>query len=153
MTESSTAGLADDGDLGAAEPLPWDMPNSPEDIYGEYLRLPGHLARALAVYAEAATLQQRAERERDRAWAQAYLARKTLQTPKVTEEVAKAQAELAPSYQEACTKLLDAQEHKLRAHVAVEAVKAKQDMLVSLGAHLRAELKGNPLIRERRTEG
>lgn len=147
MSDASDAGLEQDGDLGAADPLPWDMPTTPEDIYGEFLRLPGHLARALAVYADAAAAVLRAERERDREWARMYLACKAT-TPKPTEEVAKAMVELQPAYQAADDALADAQAHKLRSHAAVEAVKAKQDMLVSLGAHLRAELKGNPLIRE-----
>lgn len=143
--------MLNDGDLGPAMPDPWEMPEAPEDIYGSFLRLPGELARALGEYADAAADVLRLERARDRTWAAVLLGTRAAlahTTPRATEAIVAATAEATPLYSAACDALVDAQGRKLRAHAVVEAVKAKQDMLVSLGAHLRAELKGNPLLRE-----
>lgn len=50
-------------------------------------------------------------------------------------------------------KLIDATEAKEKAAGMVESLMAKRDMLVSLGADIRAEKHGDPSIRERQPAG
>ncbi len=57
---------------------------------------------------------------------------------------------LSAEYRQARLRLIDATERKEQAQVMVDAVAAKKDMLVSLGADLRAEKEADPSIRDRR---
>ncbi len=142
-----------DGDLGPPDSMPWDV--VPEDIQGEYERLPGQLARALGVYADAAKDVLRLECEVKRVYAEVYLRTKVVlqgRTPKATESVVEATVESTKMYNAACMSLVEAQGRKLKANTEVEALRAKKDMLISLGAHIRAELGGDLSLRERANE-
>lgn len=69
----------------------------------------------------------------------------------VTEAMVQERVLTDPVYQGARLDLIEAEAAKARLHGIVGAVATKRDMLVSLGAHVRAEMNLDPLIRERAT--
>ena len=54
-----------------------------------------------------------------------------------------------PEYQQARAKELAVEEEKVRLYGVVDSLRAKKEMLISLGAHLRAEMS-DPIIRQQR---
>jgi len=50
-------------------------------------------------------------------------------------------------YQQALAKQIAAEAEKVRLHGVLDAIRTKRDMLISLGAHIRAEMQRDPLIR------
>ena len=52
-----------------------------------------------------------------------------------------------PGYQQAMAKQNAADAEKVRLHGVLDAIRTKRDMLISLGAHMRAEMQRDPLIR------
>ena len=59
-----------------------------------------------------------------------------------------AEVEGDPEYHEVVRLVSVAEDLKLRVSGTCEAIRCKKDMLISLGAHIRAELSGDPSIRE-----
>ena len=68
---------------------------------------------------------------------------------KMTEALLSARVEGDERYQTAKIKHIDAESKKQRFRGRVEAVHAKKDMLISLGAHIRAEMS-DPMSRVKR---
>ncbi len=137
-------------------------------------RVPADLAYWGAQYARAVRRYLTADMEFDRAKAETrILVRERLlaaavpdpaedlkKAPKrgtVTESMVDAAVELEGEYHDARVALIEAEAEKVRIYGVVEAVKAKRDMLISLGANMRAEMQGDPVLRanarERRTGG
>jgi len=54
-----------------------------------------------------------------------------------------------PAAQQAKMKEIAAEAEKVRLYGIMDALRSKREMLISLGAHMRAEMKFDPLIRER----
>jgi hypothetical protein len=62
-------------------------------------------------------------------------------------ELIKAAVEQDPMYIAACQEENNAESAKVRLYGVVEALRAKKDALVSIGAQRRAEMSGDPMIR------
>lgn len=89
----------------------------------------------------------------DRKWAQLYIAiREEMNDAgeKVTEAQLKAQIEAHDDYFHARMVAVDAEADKARLWGVLDALRAKKDALISLGANARAEMSGAPSIRGER---
>ena len=122
----------------------------PEAIQEEYVRIPADLAYFNQRYADA---------YREYSHAKVGLARLEgllrikhredllASGVKVTESQVDASVQGDASYQDAQDRFVDADVARVRSQGVVDAVRAKREMLVSVGAHLRAEMGGDPSIR------
>ena len=72
--------------------------------------------------------------------------------PKPTEKDLTAMMHEHPDWVAANLRLVTADAHKSRAFGFAEAVRAKKDMLQSVGAMMRAEMDGDPAVRHSRRE-
>jgi hypothetical protein len=66
---------------------------------------------------------------------------------KTTERAIDAEVDLDPDVHRARLYLLDMEHEEAKVRALVDALRAKKDMLVSLGAHIRAEMQGDITIR------
>lgn len=113
-----------------------------------FAQLPGDLARYNELYAQAFHRLLQAKSAVDREWARIYL--ETRETSeKMTEATLKAHVEVSEDYQAVRAVVIDAEIDKIRLGGILEAIRAKKDALISIGAHIRAEMGGSPAIRER----
>ncbi len=121
------------------------------DLEAEFTRLPADLAYWSEQYAQAYGEWRAAELELERTVATLSLAiRDELQTQtkgRVTGAEVENVLHSTDPYRDARTVELTAETRKVRFHGIVAAIQAKKDMIVSLGAHMRAELAGAPSIR------
>jgi hypothetical protein len=67
---------------------------------------------------------------------------------KVTEDAVKAAVRADEKYVKAQKRLIDTEHFRDRITAIVDALKAKRDMLVGLGATFRAEIQADPVIRD-----
>ncbi len=124
---------------------------NPEDIQAEFLRIPGDLAYWNAQYAIALKAFLNAEIDVKVTKGRVYAASKEAiiaRNGKPTEEAMKALVESNEDYiaqQYAC---VDAEVKKNELYGKLDAIRSKKEMLISLGAHLRAEMVGDPSLRE-----
>lgn len=122
----------------------------PEAIQEEYVRLPSDLAYWNKQYAEAQRVELKAKARAKRARADAQLRIRQEAADdgrKMTDKIAEAETEIDADVAEAEDFYADAVADRSRLYGVVDAVRAKKDMLVSLGAHVRAELEGDPSLR------
>lgn len=120
-------------------------------IQEEYVRLPADLAYWNQKYADALRAHLRAKIDLDRIEAQVYLEKREVgyaSGGKTTEATVAAQVACDARVLAAREVAVMAEAEKARLHGVVNAVSAKKDMLVSLGAHVRQEMDGDPTIRE-----
>lgn len=124
---------------------------NPEDIQGEFVRVSGYLAYWNTKYAEAmknhlhAKIDTKVLASRlDPIVRQAL----TAAGAKLTEAMVKAAIVEHEQMVEAERYEADCEVQKNLHFGYLDAIRAKRDMLISLGAHLRAEMEGDPLIRE-----
>ncbi len=124
---------------------------NPEDIQAEFVRIPGDLAYWNTQYANA--LREHLLSKLDFDVLKANL------DPMVRQALLEAGAKITEatvsSAIESHEQLIDARRACIEAEVAknerfgcLDAIRAKKEMLISLGAHLRAEMEGDPNIRE-----
>lgn len=113
-----------------------------------FANLPGDLARFNELYAQALRKFLQAKRIHDREWSRIYLEMRE-SGEKKTETALKAEVEIDDTYQSARQAMVLAEVDKVRLGGIVEAIRAKKDALISLGANLRAEMSGSPSIRDR----
>lgn len=121
---------------------------TPEAISEEFIRTPSDMAYWGERYAESVTRALRAYHDRKRAYAEALLTVKGLakaNNEKLTEADAAAKAEVDPSYQAAVVEEAEAEGAKAAAKTRFDAVVAKKDMIVSIGATQRAEMAPHQL--------
>lgn len=124
----------------------------PEVIQEEFVRVPADLARFNHRYAEAQKVYLRAKHNLDRVEAELYISMREAiinAGGKPTEKQIEAGIKVQPAYQAAVDDLVDAEHKKAETYGNVDAVRAKKEMLISLGAHIRSELEGDPSLRER----
>lgn len=113
----------------------------------EFVRMPSDLARYNHLYAQALRVHLLAKREVDRAWARAYLEERE-QGEKQSEATLKAKVEISDEYQQARYHAVLAEVKLKEIGGVCEALRTKKDALISIGAHIRAELGGSPRVRE-----
>lgn len=123
----------------------------PLDIQGEYVRISADLAYWNDRYADA--LREFLASEVDLKVLKAQLEPGTRQAlidagGKTTEAQVKAAIESDERVLEAQARAIAAEVDKNRHFGILDAIRSKKEMLVSLGAQLRAEMAGDPLLRD-----
>lgn len=124
---------------------------NPDDIQEEFVRVPGDLAYWNSRYADAQRAQLTAELDEK-------VLKAELEAPvrlalisagaKVTESMVKAGVESHDDYVQAQRHTIDCEVEKSKCFGYLDAIRSKRDMIISLGAHIRAEMQGDPLVRE-----
>lgn len=141
------------GDVGAESEAALRASRIDEaDINGEFVRFAGTLAFWGARLADAHEVALRNKARGEHTYAIVKLAaRDKLERlgVKATESQVDAHATIDPRWRAQRDRDVDAEVNVKRLAALVEALRAKRDMLVSLGAHVRAELGPPPSIRER----
>lgn len=121
------------------------------NIDGEFRRIPGDLAYWNTLYAHALRDMLKGKMHLDvtRARLDSEMRIRLLnEGAKVTESNVAAMVEQDQEFMEVRLAYIDAEVRKNEMFGAVDAVRAKKDMLISLGAQLRAEMGNDPSIRE-----
>lgn len=145
--------------------LPSDGPSlddalaiEPLQLQDEFVKLPSSMgywnmqyARALHAHGVLKVELSKMEAERDTYW------RETLgddpSVGRVTEKMVESAIKSDPLYLEAKQRLLDAEAARALIAGYCEAMRAKKDMLIQMGAHIRAEMERDPSIREEQRSG
>ena len=125
----------------------------PAVIQEEYVRLPGDLAYWGAQYAAAYKDWQEAKVQRELVTAQLTAEHRVAleaKSKRVTVGEVEAAVTLDQRWVEAKGVEIRAETEKIEVQHVVEALRAKRDMLVSLGAHYRMEMENDPVIRRQR---
>lgn len=120
------------------------------NLNAEYIRIPTDLAYWSAQYALAVRRFHTAKLEADRVTARARIdARLNLETmhTRVTESMVEAAVEKDGQVFAMATAAIEAEAEKLRLQGVVDAVRAKRDMVISLGATQRQEMQADPTLR------
>ncbi len=115
-----------------------------------FIRVPADLARWTEKYAQSLRRALRTEATRKRVFAERFLDIKTTPIDGMkgpSEAVIKMKVETDDLYMEAVDNEIDAEVERMRTHGIVEAIRGKKDALISLGAHVRAEMGDSPRIR------
>lgn len=136
-------------DLEVDEYLARCVEIDPLGLQEEYVRLPADLAYQSSRYAQAYREAARAKSARKRLGALLAIEhRARLQLDgRATEAMVEAAVETDPRMQTAEDREIDAEVERQRLYGIVDAVRAKKDMLVSIGAHVRAEMGADPTVR------
>ncbi|KKN46455.1 hypothetical protein LCGC14_0672950 [marine sediment metagenome] len=127
------------------------MEIDPLDIELEYTTIGPQIARYNELHVEALREQLYAEREvkRVRAKKQLFIRAKASDSgDKMTDSRANAKVEASQIVQKVEIAAIDARIERERLRGILKTLEGKRDMLVSLGAHIRAEMQGNPSLRE-----
>lgn len=124
----------------------------PEALQEEFARVSMDFAYWSAQATDAYEAQQMAELDVKRAKARLYVVnRTTLEMESPNGKTTEAQVEAAvvndPEMVAAEITRIQADVARDRAKLTLEAIRIKKDMLVSLGAHERTEMQGDPTIR------
>ncbi len=120
------------------------------DLDDQFRGISAAVAYWNARYADAIEANLKAELEHKRTNAQLYMQHREdleLDKGKVTEGMVKAAVEQDQLYLETKIESIETEAHKVRMRGVCEAVSSKKDMLQSLGAKLRAEMSGDPVLR------
>jgi hypothetical protein len=110
----------------------------------EYIRLPSDFAYFSELNAEAKRMFALSKVDRDITRSRLRMvARETLEASgkRATESMVDAAVELDPVWLEVKTKEIELEANAVRIHGVLESLRTKRDMLISLGAHTRAEMK------------
>lgn len=122
----------------------------PLQIQEEFVRVPRDLAYWNQRYADAyeAFLRAKVELERTEGMRRLHI-RAQLEDAgvKITEALVDAKLSVDEEVYTAKVTLLEAEAAKVRLNGTLDAVRSKRDALVSIGAHIRAEMAGDPSIR------
>jgi hypothetical protein len=130
----------------------------PMALQEEFSRVPSDIAYWNEVYAQAYQAWLELKLARERTWAQAYQEKQsfllTLGKSGRGPTVGEIEAEVTQSseYLEVRSKEIAAETEKIRTGGMVDALRSKRDMLISLGAHQRAEMQHDPSISSNRVE-
>lgn len=118
----------------------------PLALQEEFIRVPSDLAHWNERYAHTLRSYLLAKAEVKELEARLSLEyRETLEKP--TERAIETSVDADSRMVEARLRLIEAEVAKVRTDGVLEAIRAKRDALVSLGAHIRAELQGDPSLR------
>lgn len=113
------------------------------DLQTEFVRLPGELARQNEEVADCMRVYLQCKRNKEALHSALYLRFReshSSETKRVTEAFVEALIDNDPLYAKACGDLIEAEVDLKRAQGRAEALRAKKDALVSIGAHMRAEM-------------
>lgn len=121
----------------------------PEAITEDFVRVPSDLAYYNAIYSDAIDMLLTAKRKVEECEAELRREYRASADVKVTESYLDSCVALDPRYKILRESVDRAEVNKSRANGVVDAIRAKKEMLISLGAHIRAEMNGQPSINER----
>ncbi len=124
---------------------------NPEDIQSEFIRIPADLAYWNKQYADALKVYLDLEIDVKVTKGRVYTLCKdmiVMKGGKPTEEQMKALVESNEDYILVQQEAAAAETTKNRLYGNLDAVRSKKEMLISLGATLRAEMEGDPSLRE-----
>lgn len=124
---------------------------NPEDIQGEFIRIPGDLAYWNAQYAKAMREHLLAKIDENVLEAQLEpIVRQGLREAgaKITENMVSSAIQSHESLVEAKRRTAEADVAKNECFGYLDSIRSKKDMLISLGAHLRIEMMGDPILRD-----
>jgi hypothetical protein len=146
-----------DLDEDLINPAPADQPDhdpamqacqiDPDRMQEEFVQLSGRLAYWGRRYGEVQVDLMRAELGLKKLKKRTYLELRAGKEKGQTETMLDAQVEVDGAVQIAEELVLQRTAAKLDLQTVVDAIRTKRDMLISLGAHQRAELKGDPMLR------
>ncbi len=120
----------------------------PLDVNDSFIKLPAQVARANAQHADAYRTFLVAKRNVDHTFATVYLAKRDAAEGKTTEAYLKSLIETDEDYCAAVEQLTNADARLKRLNGVCDALRTKRDALISVGANMRAEMQGDPSIRE-----
>lgn len=123
----------------------------PLAIQEEYIRLPADMSYWNARYADAVRVHLHAKHELERVEAQQQLEQReklAAEGKKPTEAMVSASVLLSDEYNKAKLTAIEAEVGKMRAAGRVDDLHSKREMLISMGAHIRKEMDGDPVLRE-----
>lgn len=124
----------------------------PEALQEEFIRIPADLAYWNAKYTTAYKALTFAKIAMERTAARITLEIRAVHAddkPKITEGFVEAKLLNMMAYQTMQEAHAEAEVEKVRLHGVLEAIRAKRDMIISIGAHVRAEMGGDPVVRSR----
>lgn len=124
------------------------MSVDPLHLKREFTEIASLLATANEQYAEALRKHLKAKRRKDETYARLYVEKRETAEERLTGDMLKHMVEMDEEFERASQIAIDAEVGKARAFGKCEALRAKKDALISLGAHVRAELAGDPQLRE-----
>jgi hypothetical protein len=123
----------------------------PEVLNEEFVRLPADLAYWSARYADALRAHLTAKLNLNKVEARAHIeCREQLlvEHSRPTESMVEAAVMEYEPLQAARLACIEAEVEKARVGGVVDAIRCKKDMVVSLGATIRAEMEHDPIVRE-----
>lgn len=123
----------------------------PSKVTEEFIRVPSDLAFWSERYNDAAEAYLRAKMTRDKCAAEVELRVRrdaAHRGEKLTENIVQARVTVDEEFTAMNLAVIEAEANKNRLRSTVDAILAKKDMLVSVGAHLRAEMGRDPVVRE-----
>lgn len=144
MSESIIHGL----EIGVQEKRCVDI--VPEAIQEEYVRLPADLAYWNARYARALKEFLTAKAGEKQMESMLSIKHRELiidNGGKPTEKMVENAVNTDPKMIEARNLLVETEVEKARIWGLLDAVRSKKEMLISLGAHVRQEMEGDPMVR------
>ena len=115
-------------------------------IQDEYVSLPTYLTHWTARLAAVMEDFQRAEHDEEMTEARVYLESKVM-CEKATVQELKALVTTNARVISARIRRIEAEAKKSKVRAMVDGIQAKKEMLISLGAHVRAELNASPSLR------
>lgn len=140
-----------DREVGVDEYAAQCVKIEPLALEEEFVRLPGDLAYWNGRFADLYCYWQERKQVTDqlcRVLSIQYRESLAVNTKgRVTIGEVEEQVVLNADYKDAKSKEIQAEVEKIRVQGVVEAIRAKKDMLVSLGAHMRAEMGGDLSVR------
>lgn len=122
----------------------------PINLNESFVRLPGDMAYAGALYRDSVQAYLTAKRDFQVKEAEIRLvtrARLKGEGSRVTESTVEATVLTNPAWSSAKQTYIEAEAEMTGAKLRVEAIKAKRDMLIQMGAQYREEMKADPQIR------
>jgi len=123
----------------------------PLEVQAEFIRLPGDLAYWNARYARALRAHLTSKIAVNVTYARLEPKLRMAITDaggKATEAMVKSAVEGNADYILAQERAVEAEVEKNEVYGALDAIRSKKEMLISLGAHMRSELEGDPTLRE-----
>lgn len=124
------------------------------DLQGEYVRVSADLAYWNSRYADAYKTWRESSLTLEQMTASLSMVIRDQLTSQNKGRVTVAEVEqwllATPDYQRLKQSEIDAEYEKVRLNGVVDAIRTKKEMLISLGAHLRAEMGNDPAIRNAR---
>jgi len=124
-------------------------------IEEEFVRLPADLAFWNERYSQCVRTFLMAKLDADECEARLRIVHREMLLAtgaKVTESQVDSAVTQDGATRDARIRLIEAEAAKQRLGGIVDAIRTKRDMLISLGAHMRAELQGDPVLRRERAD-